>query len=182
LAYNQPNLAKVEKQMLALALIFIGAFSRLIFHWPNFTPVISLCLFSGVYLPKKYAVIIPVSLMAVTDLILGWHDTIVFTWGSMLLIAGIGVLIKPSKSLNVLAMANIGSAVLFFLITNFGAWLSLYPLTWEGLKTCYWLALPFFKATFLSTLIYGFIFFGLYESAARRIKKTRYAKVLLSGL
>src|SRR3989338_2071913 len=138
--------------MLAIVLIILGETSRLIIHWPNFTPVIALALFSGIYLPRKYAFIIPVGFMMMADIIIGMHDTIFFTWGSMILITGIGFWIRKNRNFRVILAAGIWSAILFFIITNFGAWLSLYPKTWEGFKNCYWLAVPFFRPTLISTM------------------------------
>ncbi len=166
--------------MLSFAILVLGVLTRLIVHIPNFTPVIALSLFSGFYLNKRYAVVVPLALMMISDLIIGWHDTILFTWGSIALIAGIGIWAKRHKSIRVIMGVNIFSAVLFFLITNFGAWLSLYPHTWEGLVACYVAAIPFFRATFFSTIIYGAILFGLYEGIAYRVKNTRFATILLS--
>ena len=165
--------------MLAIVLIILGVTSRLIIHWPNFTPVIALALFSGIYLPRKYAFIIPVGFMMMADIIIGMHDTIFFTWGSMILITGIGFWIRKNRNFRVILAAGIWSAILFFIITNFGAWLSLYPKTWEGFKNCYWLAVPFFRPTLISTMAYTIFLFSLYEGIARFVKNTLYSGILL---
>mgnify|MGYP007000161115 len=50
------------------------------------------------------------------------------------------------------------SAIIFFVITNFGVWLlGSYGYTFSGLITCYVLAIPFFTNTAISTIIYAFI-------------------------
>lgn len=167
--------------MLAVALLILGILPRLVPHPHNFTPVIAVALFSGVYLNKKYAVIVPLALMIISDIVIGFHDTLIFTWGSMALISVIGLGIKKHKSFVSIAVAGVGSAVLFFIITNFGAWLSpLYPDTWAGLVECYTMAIPFFRNTFLSTMLYGALLFGFYELIAVRVKNTRFSTVLLS--
>ena len=49
-------------------------------------------------------------------------------------------------------------AVLFFLITNLGVWASgMYGLNITGLIQCYYLAIPFFGYTLLSTIIFSTI-------------------------
>lgn len=167
--------------MLAVALLILGILPRLVPHPHNFTPVIAVALFSGVYLNKKYAVIVPLALMIISDIVIGFHDTLIFTWGSVALISLIGLGIKKNKNLVSIAVAGVGSSVLFFVITNFGAWLSpLYPDTWPGLVECYTMAIPFFRNTFLSTMLYGALLFGLYELIAVRVKNTRFSTVLLS--
>ena len=49
-------------------------------------------------------------------------------------------------------------AILFYIITNFGVWSSgVYGYNFEGLISCYTLALPFFGNTLVSTLLFSFI-------------------------
>jgi len=166
--------------MLALVLLFLGIVSRLIIHTPNFTPVIALALFGGFYLNRRQAVIVPLALMVVSDFLIGWHATIPFTWGSVLLISGLGLWARQKKSAAMVLGTSLFSSILFFLLTNFGSWLAMYPLTLEGLQTCYVAAIPFFRSTVVSTLVYAGVFFGLYELTASRVKNTRLASILLT--
>jgi len=165
--------------MLGVLILIAGIFSRVVFHAPNFTPVISLALFGGVYLNKRQAIYVPMLLMAVTDVILGMHPTMPFTWGSLLLISLLGLWARNRKNVATLFGANLFGAILFFVVTNFGAWLTMYPLTAEGLRNCYIAAIPFFRNTLLSTLVYSTVLFGLYEFIASRIKNTRFAHIFL---
>ncbi|HLF18667.1 MAG TPA: DUF6580 family putative transport protein [Candidatus Omnitrophota bacterium] len=166
--------------MLALAIIVLGVLSRAIVHIPNFTPVIAIALFSGVYFEKKQAIILPLVLLAISDILIGFHNTMFFTWGSILLIVGIGIWLKKRKSLSMVLASTLASSILFFIVSNLGVWLTggLYPLTAEGLKTCFILAIPFFDATLLSTFVYMALFFGAYEWITSRMK----AKVLARAL
>jgi hypothetical protein len=61
---------------------------------------------------------------------------------------------------------TLSASVIFFVLSNFGDWLSgvNYPLTWEGLVTCYVMAIPFFGNTILGDLFYVALLFGTYES------------------
>lgn len=167
--------------MLAFGILFLGIVSRLVFHLPNFTPVIALALFGGVYLKRSQAVYVPLALMAISDLVLGLHATMPFTWGSVLLISLIGLWVRNRKSVSTVLGSSLASAVLFFVVTNFGAWLTMYPLTSEGFRACYIAAIPFFRNTLVSTLVYSAILFGLYEAVALRVRNTRLASVLLSA-
>ncbi|MDD3375193.1 MAG: hypothetical protein PHY73_05675 [Candidatus Omnitrophica bacterium] len=165
--------------MLAFGLLIFGVAMRLFVHPANFTPVLALVLFGGVYLDKKYAMIFPVFLMMATDIILGAHSVMIFTWGSLLLISAIGLWLRNKKSAKNVIASSLVSAFVFFVITNFGVWLSgYYPLTLKGLSTCFMLAIPFFRMTLLSTIGYSIVFFGVYEILAKRIKQTRFAHVL----
>jgi hypothetical protein len=166
--------------MLAVAILVLGVLSRLMVHAPNFTPVIALALFGGVYLSRKYAWYVPLLLMVVSDLLLGLHATIPFTWGSILLITFLGMRTSQNKKVTTIFGSSLASAVLFFVITNFGAWLTMYPHTLEGLRTCYIAAIPFFRNELISTLGYSVVLFGLYETVAVRVSNTQLAHVLLA--
>ena len=50
----------------------------------------------------------------------------------------------------------VGGSVWFFITTNFAEWIiwDYYPKTIEGLLACYTLALPFFKNTLISTILF----------------------------
>ena len=150
--------------MFAILLVIIGIFSRVIVHTPQFTATLAIALFAGMYLKGRMAYIVPVGMMLVTDLILGFHDTMVFTYGSMIAISAIGSFLKSRKSwANVLGGSILG-AVIFFIVTNFGAFLTLYPRTWAGLSDCYILAIPFFRSTLLSTVAYSMVLYAGYEA------------------
>ena len=166
--------------MLAYSLIILGVLSRLIVHIPNFTPVIAIALFSGTYLKKKYAIIVPVALMAFTDLFLGFHNIMFFTWGSFALIAALGLRLKGKVNFRSVFAGSLISAILFFVVTNFGVWLvsGMYPKTLAGLANCFLMAVPFFRYTVLSTFVYSFVLFGGYELVAAKVKSIKFAQAL----
>lgn len=167
--------------MLAIGLIITGILLRFAPHAPNFTPVAAIALFSGVYLNKKYSLLVPLAIMITSDLFMGLHNVIFFTWGSFALTALLGMRIKKQKSFFSIASASVGSAILFYIISNFGVWvMGWYPRNLAGLVNCYVMALPFLRIFTLSTLIYSGVFFGIYELAARLVKDTKYSRVLLA--
>jgi hypothetical protein len=65
------------------------------------------------------------------------------------------------------------SAILFFVITNFGVWAMghLYPQMPAGLVDCYVAAIPFFRNTLLSNLLYSALLFGGLAVAENRFVK-----------
>lgn len=161
--------------MLAFVILAVGVLSRFIVHAPNFTPTIALALFGGVYLPRKYTIIIPVVFMFLSDMVLGFHNTMFYTWGSIVLISLIGVWMRKHNKLSNFLLSGVLSSVLFFVITNLGAWPTLYPMTWQGLTDCFVAAIPFFRNTFVSTVVYSVVLYGAYELIANRLKTTRWA-------
>ena|SRR3569623_1369165 len=163
--------------MLALIVIIFGILSRIVIHTPNFTPVLSLALFGGMYLKDRQGLWVPLVLMAASDMVLGFHDTMVYTWGSILVISALGLWLKEHKSLKNIVLASISSSLLFFIVTNFGAFLSLYPHTLAGLQECYLVAIPFYRSTFASTLAYSLILCVGYEWMLKRSQSTALGKL-----
>jgi hypothetical protein len=136
--------------------VFLGIFlalsvSRFIPHPPNFTSLIALSFYVPAILGLKFLPIVLISFI-ITDLFIGFHNTLIFTWGSVLLIGLISNYFRTSLYLRIAGV--IGGACLFFILTNFGVWtLGSYGYTLSGLLNCYLLALPFFGNTVISSLI-----------------------------
>lgn len=166
--------------MLALSLILVGILLRFMPHAVNFTPVAAIALFSGAYLKRKYAIIVPLVLMAVSDLFIGMHNVVIFTWGGFVLAALIGTFIRKNKSAARIVGTSLAASFAFFVVSNFGVWvMGWYPQNLKGLIDCYLMALPFLRDFTVSTLIYSVLFFSAYELTARLVKETKLAKVLL---
>ena len=146
------------------AIIIFAAFTRLMPHPPNFTPIIAMGLFGGAYLKdKRWALMLPVIAMLISDLFLGFHGTMIWVYGSLIIITAMGFLLNSGVTLKNGAIATIGGSLLFFLVTNFGVWASgsFYPKTVEGLISCYSAGIPFFGNTLASSVFYsGLMFFG----------------------
>lgn len=156
---------EIKKILPALGIILIAVILRLLPHPANVAPITAMALFGGVYLNKKYALVVPILAMMISDIFLGFHNTILFVYLSFLLIGLIGIFIKKIKSAQTILISSFMSSILFFVITNFGVWLvgNLYPHTAEGLINAYILALPFFRNTIIGDLLYAGLFFGAYE-------------------
>ncbi len=166
--------------MIAGILILLGVFSRLLPHMPNFSPVVGIALFSGVYLKKGQALTVPFFLYVLSDILLGMHDAVLFTWSSILLISYLGMRLKQTKTASRVISYAVLSSVLFFLITNFGVWLLWYPRSFEGFVECFTLAVPFFRISVLADLLYVGVLFGTYELSVRWIKSSRARRILFA--
>jgi hypothetical protein len=153
-------------------MVFATAFARLIPHPPNFAPIAAMALFGGAYFNKKWAAfLVPISAMFITDLILGFHETMWAVYLSFAFIVTLGMLIIKQKKVGNIFFASVTASVMFFIITNFGVWLSTpyYAKSGTGLAACFTAAIPFFHQTLLSDLFFVTILFGLFELA-----KTKY--------
>ncbi len=158
---------------LVLVLVAIGIAMRLIPHPANVAPIAALALFSGATLAKKYAFAVPLAAMIISDVFLGFHATIPYTWGSFALIGVLGWQLQRRRTIARVGGMALAGSVLFYVATNFGVWAStsLYPKTAEGLVACFIAALPFFRNTIAGDLFYTAVFFGLYELAAYAVRK-----------
>ncbi|MBI4057738.1 hypothetical protein HY405_00230 [Candidatus Microgenomates bacterium] len=163
----------MEKLISPFIIIVFAILLRLAPHPPNVAPIAAMALFGGVYLNKKYALLAPLAALFVSDLVLGFHNTMPFVYGSFLLTGVIGVWLKNHKNIRYIIAGTFFSSLLFFIITNFGVWLvgKLYPKTFSGLLESYILAIPFFRNTLLGDLFYTGLFFGSYELALYFVQK-----------
>ncbi|MBI5451909.1 hypothetical protein HY945_00430 [Candidatus Gottesmanbacteria bacterium] len=150
--------------MFEIFMIISGVVARLLPHLPNFTPIAATALFGGVYMKKRYAIIIPLVAMFVSDIFIGFHAMMPYVYGSFILTGLIGMYLHTHKNVQNVAAAALISSILFFLITNFGVWAGgMYARNLSGLLESYVMAIPFFRNTLLGDLFYTGAFFGAYE-------------------
>tara|TARA_Y100000768_G_C23724166_1_gene561733 strand:- start:103 stop:582 length:480 start_codon:yes stop_codon:yes gene_type:complete len=144
-----------------LGVVVLLSASRFIPHPPNFTSLLALSFYIPAVFGIKFIPIVVLSL-AFTDLIIGFHSTILFTWGSVIIIGLISNYFN--KSILFRISGCLIGAFLFYLITNFGVWTNgFYGYSLEGLISCYILALPFFGYSLLSALIFSTIIETVYK-------------------
>jgi hypothetical protein len=138
-------------------------------HPWHFTPVAASLLFFGAYGSRRQAWL-PVALLAGSDVVLnkfvyhypiGWDLLVTWAWYAAVVLLGMG-LARHLKPLWIVGSA-VTSSVSFFLISNFVVWLAydMYPRTWAGLVTCYAAAIPFFRGTFASDLLFTPVLFAV---------------------
>ncbi|HMQ07705.1 MAG TPA: hypothetical protein PKC30_10430 [Saprospiraceae bacterium] len=174
----------VEKKIkwMGFGLLFIAVVSRLIPHIWNFTAVESIALFAGAYLSSRYlAFIIPILSVYITDLFLNnvihrsfYPTDAGFIWFSNYMIYGaialalivfIGRFLKNKVQIKRVFIAALSGSLVFFVVSNFGVWIhsSSYTKDINGLILCYTLALPFFKNSLFSNLMFTAVLFSSYE-------------------
>ena len=146
---------------ISIGIFLVLAASRFIPHPPNFTSLLSLSFYVPVALGQRYIPSLLISFL-VTDLVIGFHSTIIFTWGSVLIIGLVSKYFVSSILVRIFG-ALIG-ATIFYIVTNFGVWIGgSYSNDLAGLATCYILALPFFGYTLVSTIIFSTIIETVYK-------------------
>lgn len=156
-------------QGLIFGLIVLGVLARLAPHPWNATPLMAIALFGGTYLPKRWALPLPLVIVALSDWLIGWHATIPFTWGAFALTGFLGWWIRLQPSASRILAGTLTGSLFFFLFTNFGVWAtqSLYPRTFAGLWQCYVAAVPFFRGTLFGDVVYVTALFGFYALVTR---------------
>jgi hypothetical protein len=155
-------------------LVILGAvLIRFLPHPANVVPITAMALFCGAYLNKKYAIFLPLAVMLISDLFLGFHKTILFVYGSFLIASIIGIALKDKVKIKNVIGASLLSSIIFYVITNFGVWLTsgMYEMTGLGLIRCYVLAIPFFRNTLVGDLFYTAMIFGGYELVCKIYRK-----------
>lgn len=163
-------------------IVLLAVLSRFASHPPNFSPVFGALLFGGAYLKERDSVWFPVALLAVSDVVLttqvyrmqlGWSQLLV--WLGFAVVALIGRWLWNRMSVRTVLAASLAGPTAFFFISNFAVWLEwkMYPPTWQGLLACYVAALPFFRNSLLSSLLFSGLLFGAYELYRRKFVAPR---------
>lgn len=165
--------------MLAYFLILLGFSMRLLPLDHNMAPIASIAVFSGAYLDRRIAPWVGLAVMVGTDIILGLHDIVFFTWGAFIFIGFLGMILKEKKTPSSIFLVTVSATLIFFVISNFGVWLAWYPRTIEGMANCYMMALPFLRNSLAGNMVFSIIAFGVYEILQNLIGDSKYANVLL---
>ena len=146
---------------ISLGIFLALAASRFIPHPPNFTSLVALSFYVPALLGKRFLPPLILSFV-VTDIFIGFHSTLFFTWGSVIVIS----LISKYFTFSILRRFTgvLFGACIFYLLTNFGWWIGgNYGYTLNGLFNCYVLALPFFGYTLVSSIIFSVIIETIYK-------------------
>lgn len=166
--------SSTARWVLAAVLVLMGVSLRLIDHPLNFAPVAGIALFAGACFDRRaWAYAVPLTIMLLTDLVIGLHPGMLFVYPSYAAIVFLGTRLQPRRNpLTVVGSAITGS-LLFFFVTNFGAWLishgmpDEYPRTLAGLWQAYVAGIPFFRATLVGDVLFSSVLFGAAALAVR---------------
>lgn len=165
-----------NSKLLVFTLILIGLTTACKFYlgpdlqWSGFSPVIAIALFSGFIIKQKgNSFLLPLIAVFISDAImhllfvLGKFDYAGFydgQWKNYLILLSatlIGWLLK-GKKLSHIGLGAVTAPTVFFLLSNFGVWLSakevFYTNNFSGLMTCYTAALPFYKNALIATIVF----------------------------
>ncbi|HDP89255.1 MAG TPA: hypothetical protein ENN42_04755 [Thioalkalivibrio sp.] len=159
-----------------IGILIVAALFRILPHPPNVAPIAAMALFAGAYFTdRKLAFVLPFAALVISDLVIGFHSTMLFVYAAFAITVVMGFWLQSRRRALPILGAALGSSVLFFLVTNFGAWLShgMYPLNAEGLMAAYTAGIPFFRNTLIGDLLFVVLFFGGFSLAERYIPALR---------
>ncbi len=181
----------ILRLIFAIILIAFGSLGRiLLLDLPNVETLTVASLLAGGVLGGFYALIVPVAVVAITDLYIGNTNILIFTWAAWAIIGLLGMVLRKKEKTSFkfifsITGLGIGASLFFYLYTNFGVWLltSLYDKTFSGLLMCYYMGLPFLKYSLTGNLIIvplvSFIFVGVAKFVSIYFPKL--SKVIIAG-
>lgn len=183
------NRSLVLRPLALTALIAFVVASRFLPHMPNLSPLGAIALFGGAQFEKRWqAFLVPLLSVFVSDLVLNnliyahyyesfvlFYDGFYWQYATYALTVILGaVSLQKGGWLRILT-ASSGSAVLFFVISNFGVWAggTIYTMDAAGLLSCYVAAIPFFKGTLIGNVGYSAVLFSAFALAERSLPGLR---------
>ncbi|MBP6531745.1 MAG: hypothetical protein KA285_00600 [Bacteroidia bacterium] len=148
-------------------LIVLAAITRFIPHPFNFTAIGAMALFSGAnFKDKRLAYLMPIAVMFITDLFLGFHFSILPVYACFAFTVFMGTKIASKQNVANVAITSIASSIVFFLVTNLPFWYldqHLYSMNLQGTILSYSMALPFFTNQILGDLFFNGVLFSVYH-------------------
>ncbi|MBU3678346.1 MAG: hypothetical protein FGM32_01900 [Candidatus Kapabacteria bacterium] len=169
-----------------MAVIVSVAFTRLLPHWPNFTPVLAVALCGGMLYSDRRSVLVPLFAMVLSDVAMGFafgteyalHTTQLYVYACLAGTALLGRALATMKTPSAIVLGGLASGIGFFLVTNAAVWMhgTMYPHNIEGLIACYGAGLAFYRdgGNFLlngviSTWMFSAVIFGVRSLISRRL-------------
>lgn len=138
----------------------------------NFVPIGAIALYAGARLPRQIAFLIPVAVLALSDLAIDPGHGYPFYSASRLTtyvvfvgIVGLGMLARRGANPVTLGGLSVVGSSLFFLASNFAVWAGGegygHPMSWPGLVATYVDGLPFYRNSLMADLFGTAVLFGL---------------------
>ena len=178
-------------------IILLAAFTRIMPHPPNFSPMAAIGLFGAAHFAKKWqAFLIPLIGIWISDLVINnfvyssHSSNFVWFYGGFywqyisyvfIIFVGLFIFNKGISVTNTLG-GMVSSSGIFFLFSNFGVWAggAMYTKNISGLITCYPAGIPFIHNTIISDALLTTVLFGTYyllqtEYSYLKLKHLRYS-------
>ena len=145
----------------------------------NFSPALPVAIFgAAVFTHKMNSLVLPLGIFLISDLCIwlitgniewAFYGSQPFVYASLLLVAASGFMLRENQSGVRLALIGFTGATTFFVVSNFGVWISgsYYPHSFAGLIDCYFQAIPFYRNSLISMVVFLPILFSKVGIQAR---------------
>ncbi|AFM11065.1 DUF6580 family putative transport protein [Turneriella parva] len=167
-----------------VTIVFAAAFSRVIPHLPNLSPLNAAALFAAAHFSgKAKAIVLPLGAVFLSDLFLNnvtyaasgqpfvwFYPGFYWQYSAYAVISLFGLAIfRRGVTVARTVIAALVAGLIFFSVSNFGVWAGggLYPPTFAGLVACYAAALPFYQGTLMGDAVFVTLLFGGFHIAQR---------------
>ncbi len=158
--------------MTPVFLIVVGLMSRLLPHPNNAVALGAIALYAGARLPRRWALMVPLVILVVSDVVLNSMNGYVFypassltTYATFTLVAALGGLVPKNPGGFTRFGMSVTASTLFFLVSNLIVWVEgsgyTFPRTLTGLLACYSVAIPFYLNMMAADLVGTGALFGL---------------------
>jgi hypothetical protein len=167
---------KNNRYFVLAGMVLAVAATRLVPHPWNFTPVGAMALFGGAqFASKRAAFLLPLTALFLGDLVIGFHRLTPFVYGCVGFTVCLGFWVHHQRRAGRILIASVVSAMVFFLVTNFGVWACLdsFPKNVGGLVQCYAAGVPLLRNGLLGDLFYAGVLFGGLALAERQFTSLR---------
>lgn len=146
----------------------------------NFSPMTAFCLFgSAYYAQTRWAFVLPIAVWLAGDLGIwaltgriewAFHSNMMTVYLGILVIIALGSWLRGMHSLSAVCVTGLIGETIYFVLTNSGEWYfsPTYAKDLAGLEQCFLLALPFFKYSLMSTLVFSSLIFSPFILKERR--------------
>jgi hypothetical protein len=143
----------------------------------NFAPLSAIAFCGAMYLPRRFAFVLPMGILLLSDLALNvlhyhvpfWTWQIVPHYLALALIIGLGWVVRSHPTFLRVIGGAIAGSIIFYLITNTGSWIAepAYAKTFQGWLQALTTGLPglpptssFFRHTLLSDVFFTSLFYA----------------------
>jgi hypothetical protein len=162
-----------NRNLFLIALLLVAAALRVSGILPlNFSPVAAIALFGGAMFGNRIAAFAaPLGIMFLSDILIGFHDTMWAVYLCLFAVVLIGRLISGRQGIMFPLVGAVAGSVIFFLVTNAAVWMNggLYSPGLSGLFESYAAGLPFFRNSLMGDVFFTIALFGTYELTRRQV-------------
>lgn len=175
---------KIDIRVVALVFFAFAVLMRFVPHSYNVSAIGALGMFVGCMWSARIGFLMALAAMALSDMLGQWMGVpsmgvynpalMITVYVAIGLSAVIGRGLQGRVGFVSVPAGAVAATVVFFLITNFAAWLDPqmpYARTPAGLIECYVAAIPFVKNTLIGNLLYTAVFFGSYSALTASVSE-----------